>query len=144
METAEMPVVNDARDIIHRFYQDMFTGKPEIGGESVIGKDFITEKISGQENGIKVFRKFFSSVSEAFPDYKLEIESLVANRDRIMVRYIIRGTQKGIFMGIEPTHQRMTISGIDVFRLDSGKIVEHWDAGLQINGSRERPGSFVT
>ena len=132
METAEMPVIKDVGEIIHRFYQDMAAGLPERQVEAA-GADLTPVKSSCKKSGTRIFRNFFSSVSEAFPDYELKIESLVANGDRVMVRYIIQGTQKGVFLGIEPTHQRMTISGIDVFRLDSGKVVEHWDAGLQIN-----------
>ena len=49
-----------------------------------------------------------------------------------MVRYTICGTQKNPFMGIAPTNERITITGIDIFRLDNGKVVEHWNAAHQI------------
>jgi predicted SnoaL-like aldol condensation-catalyzing enzyme len=41
-------------------------------------------------------------------------------------------------MGKEPTNEKMTINGIDIFRLDNGVVVEHWDAARQmiVSGSR--------
>ncbi len=50
-----------------------------------------------------------------------------------MVRYNIQGIQKGSFMGIAPTQQPMTVSGVDIFHLDNGKITQHLDAAHQIN-----------
>jgi hypothetical protein len=36
-------------------------------------------------------------------------------------------------MGMPPTNERMKITGIDVFRLDNGKVTEHWDAAHQMS-----------
>jgi predicted ester cyclase len=36
------------------------------------------------------------------------------------------GTHQGTFMGIPPTGKRVKVSGIDIFRLTGGKIVERW------------------
>jgi steroid delta-isomerase-like uncharacterized protein len=82
---------------------------------------------------LRAFNRFFAIINEAFPDYDLIIENLIAKEDRVMVRYTINGTHKGSFMGMPPTNERITITGIDVFRLDNGKVVEHWDAAHQIS-----------
>jgi predicted ester cyclase len=76
--------------------------------------------------------KFFSLVGEAFPDYELTIHNLFTKEDKVMARYSITGIQKDNFMGIEATHRRMTIAGIDVFKLDKGEVVAYCDAAHQI------------
>ncbi len=88
---------------------------------------------SARPTCLKAFKRFFGSVSEAFPDFKINIDNLIAKEDRVMARYTISGTQKGQFLGLAPTNEPMTISGLDIFRLDNGKIVEHWDAAHQIS-----------
>jgi predicted ester cyclase len=112
MNTMEKPEVRDARDVVLEYYQDKTCARPPND---------------------QAFRKFFQSIQKAFPDFEINIDSLVVIRDRVMVRYNIQGTHKGNFMGLEPTYQRMTISGIDIFRLDNGRIVEHWDGACQLN-----------
>lgn len=36
------------------------------------------------------------------------------------------GTNRGRFLGFEPTNKQVTAIGIDIFRLANGKIVEQW------------------
>jgi predicted ester cyclase len=38
----------------------------------------------------------------------------------------VGGTHQGEFMGIDPTGNRVTITGVDILRIADGKIVEHW------------------
>jgi predicted SnoaL-like aldol condensation-catalyzing enzyme len=52
----------------------------------------------------------------------------------VMVRYAISGTHQYEFMGLAPTQKPMIIRGLDVFRMDKGMIVQHWDAARQVNG----------
>ncbi len=97
---------------------------------------------------LKTFQQFFASINKAFPVYALKIESLISREDQVMVRFHIQGTQTGDFHGMAPTRQPMMVSGIDVFRLNNGRVVEHWDAAHQINAlsgiNREAPRSRRT
>ena len=48
-----------------------------------------------------------------------------------MLRFTLRGTHKGDLMGIPATGKQVTMTGLDLFRLVDGKIVEElveWDA----------------
>jgi steroid delta-isomerase-like uncharacterized protein len=62
----------------------------------------------------------------AFPDTHYEIEDLVAEGDKVAVRFTYRGTHRGELMGIPPTGKVVTFTGIAIDRLEKGKIVEHW------------------
>lgn len=62
----------------------------------------------------------------AFPDFHLTIEDLIAEGDKVVFRMTARGTHQGQFMGIPPTGKQITISIIDIVRLVDGKLVEHW------------------
>jgi steroid delta-isomerase-like uncharacterized protein len=87
--------------------------------------------VSGSTD-LRRFNHFFSSINTAFPDNDLIIDNVIAKDDRVLVRYSILGTHKGDFMGFTATNQKFTITGINVFRLDSGKIVEYWDGAYQM------------
>jgi predicted ester cyclase len=112
-------------DIIPRVRKDLFN-KPK--------RNLFTQyTVSARPSSLKTFNAFFSAISTAFPDFKLNIDNLVCKGDRVMARYTICGIHKGDFMGKTPTNKQTTIAGIDIFRLDNGKVVEHWDAAHQIS-----------
>jgi len=50
----------------------------------------------------------------------------VAEGDKVVARWTSFGTHNGDFMGISPTGKQVTTSGITIFRLQDGKIVEEW------------------
>ena len=62
----------------------------------------------------------------AFPDIQLTIEDMFAEGDRVAFRSTMRGTHQGVFQGIAPTGRQVTVSLIDVVRVEHGKLVEHW------------------
>lgn len=63
----------------------------------------------------------------AFPDLNLTIEDLVAKGDKVVVRFIARGTHKGEFMGIPATGIKTVAGAIEIVRIEDRKIVEHWE-----------------
>jgi steroid delta-isomerase-like uncharacterized protein len=66
-----------------------------------------------------------SILREAFGQ-TFTIEDVVAEGDRVVVRWTGRGTHSGTFMGIPPTGRTFTIAGIDVHRFEDGRMAEHW------------------
>jgi steroid delta-isomerase-like uncharacterized protein len=68
--------------------------------------------------------KFGMLLHSAFPDITFSIEELMAVEDRVITRFIIRGTHEGEFQGIPATGNKIEHSGIMITRIDNGKIVE--------------------
>jgi predicted ester cyclase len=63
----------------------------------------------------------------AFPDLNITIEDQIAEGDKVVTRWVGRGTQQGELQGIPPTGKQATTSGIAIDRIVSGKLVETWD-----------------
>jgi steroid delta-isomerase-like uncharacterized protein len=61
-----------------------------------------------------------------FPDAHFAIEDLIADRDRVLVRWRLTGTQQREFMGRPASHQKIETTGMSLFRLGEGKIQEIW------------------
>jgi predicted ester cyclase len=51
---------------------------------------------------------------------------MIAEGDKVVTRFTMRGTHQGEFMGIAPTGRRVEMTGIDIIRFSDGKMVEHW------------------
>jgi predicted ester cyclase len=63
----------------------------------------------------------------AFPDSHFMLEDLIAEGDKVVQRYTIRGTHRGNFMGVPATGKVVTFTGIVISRFAGGKFVEEWD-----------------
>lgn len=61
-----------------------------------------------------------------FPDLKITIDTLIAEGDWVVYRGTARATQQAAFMGIPATGKQAAITVIEVFRMQNGKIAEHW------------------
>ena len=62
----------------------------------------------------------------AFSDGGITIEDTIAEGDKVVVRWTMHGTHIGEFWGIPPTGKKFTMSGISIYRIEDGKIVEDW------------------
>ncbi|MFL5805307.1 MAG: ester cyclase [Roseiflexaceae bacterium] len=69
---------------------------------------------------------FDAMLFAAFPDIQYTLEDLLAEGDRVVARFTARGTQRGVFQGIPATGSAAVVSGIAIYRLVSGKVVEQW------------------
>jgi steroid delta-isomerase-like uncharacterized protein len=62
----------------------------------------------------------------AFPDLNITVEDLIAEGDRVVARWTLRGTHQGASLGMPPTGKQVTMPGISVVRLAGGKSAEQW------------------
>ena len=62
----------------------------------------------------------------AFPDFRVTIEDLLAEGDRVVVHATLRGTHRGDFFGLPPTGRPLAVGGLGRYRLAGGRIVERW------------------
>lgn len=61
------------------------------------------------------------------------IEDMIAEQDKVVVRWTSRGTHVGAFMRLPATGKPFTIGGIDIHRLQDGKLAEHWHVVGQLS-----------
>lgn len=74
---------------------------------------------NGQIERLRGFRS-------AFPDVTLTVEDVVAGDDRVAFRSTIRGTHGGPLAGMAPTQKQITVTLVDIVRIEDGLFVEQW------------------
>ena len=96
--------------------------------DELVAPDFIEheELPPGIPEGREGSILLFTQLRSAFPDFNAEIEDLIAEGDRVVVRMRWTGTHQGEFMGIPATGNSISIEVIDIVRLEDGRFVEHW------------------
>src|SRR5262245_6674523 len=61
-----------------------------------------------------------------FPDLRISVDHVVAEGDFVVVRGMIRGTNKGSMMGMPPTGQAASFAYMDRYRIENGRITDSW------------------
>lgn len=90
---------------------------------------FVAERLIEHNQNIAAAgrKKFLASVLAGFSDYRGEIQEILAEGDRIVVRTLWTGTQDGPFLGLPPSGRKLRFTTADFFRIENGKLAEHWD-----------------
>ena len=115
------------KTIARRLYEEVWnTGDLDKAGE-FIAPDFVDHAAPpGFPTGLEGAKQMFGMYRSAFPDLRVSAEDLIGEGDRVVARWTSRGTHQGALMGIPPTGKEVVATGIDIFRISGGKIVEHW------------------
>ena len=74
--------------------------------------------------GPAAIAQFLVTWRAAFPDLALTVEDLAAAGDTVAVRWTLHGTHRGAFLGRPATGQAVAVTGIELYRLADGQIVE--------------------
>ena len=78
-------------------------------------------------DGREANRQFWHAFFVALPDVSASMEDLVIAGDRVVGRFVYRGTHAGDFMGIAASGSAVEMQSIDIWRVEDGMFVEHWD-----------------
>ena len=93
----------------------------------VYADDFIMHEPGEDIVGIEGLAQFVSMMRSAFPDLRITVEDDMAEGDKVVTRWTGQGTHQGELMGIAPTGNQVTMTGITIHRIEDGKIVEEWE-----------------
>ena len=91
----------------------------EMGAANAVFHTANGEDIHGFEN----IKRMFSEVYDTFPDNHMTLEDMVAEGDKLALRYTVTGTHKD-------THKKVITSSIEICRIVDGKFVECWQAHM--------------
>ncbi len=114
--------------VIRRFLKDFFEGGNLDLADELFAPDYVLhdpavpEEVRGPE-GIKQYVSMYRS---AYPDTRFTVEDQIAEGDRVVTRWTGQGTHQGELMGISPTGNQVTVTGIEFDRVSEGKMQETW------------------
>jgi steroid delta-isomerase-like uncharacterized protein len=129
--------------IVRRAFEAMTAGPEAWIAEH---DELFSEELVGHFAGMppidsKTHLQFGLATFEAFDDLERPIEDLVALGDKVVARWASMGTHTGTWQGIPATGRYVSTSGITIFRLESGKIVEEWSETDMV-GLLQQVGAF--
>jgi steroid delta-isomerase-like uncharacterized protein len=95
--------------------------------DDLAASDYIEHNpLPGQGTGIEGLRDRYTMVLSAFNPH-FTVDDVIAETDKVVLRWTASGTHVGEFPGMPPTGRTYRNSGIEIWRVENGRLAEHWD-----------------
>lgn len=77
--------------------------------------------------GIPGVQFFMDAWNTAFSDTKITVDDVIVSGDRVVGRFTFRARHTGPFIGVPASNKDIVMTAIDIWRIEDGKFIEHWD-----------------
>lgn len=114
------------KQLLADFGAEVFGNKDLSNLQRYIREDYIQHNPLVPQ-GLLGFKQFFTDWFAAVPDWQYTVSKIAAEGDTVWVYGTYAGTQKGDWLGIPATQKSYQIQAVDIFRVQDGKLAEHWD-----------------
>ena len=95
--------------------------------DELFAEDFVNHsQPPNLPQGREGFKALTSMYKSAFPNMSMVLEDLLADGDRVIVRWVSTGKHEGEFNGIPATGKEVRVTGIGIDRIAGGKVAESW------------------
>jgi steroid delta-isomerase-like uncharacterized protein len=121
--------IEENKALVRRFYEEVWDrGNVEFAQE-VFTDDYLrhdlrpTAAAPGPQGQLQIAAAFRA----AFPDLRWHVDLLLAEGDLVAGQWTASGTNTGPWAGMAATGRHATFSGVNIFRIRDGKVVEIWN-----------------
>ena len=134
--------LDENKNIARRWSDEIWAKRNLAAVDELFAPDFVFAYPSaGVPPNLEGYKQFVTMSFATFEDIHCTPEDIVAEGDKVTVRWTWRGTHKGEFMGVAPTGKQVTLTGISILRIVGGKIVEEWGE-MDTLGMLQQLGAF--
>jgi predicted SnoaL-like aldol condensation-catalyzing enzyme len=118
--------------LAQRFHDELFEQGNLAVADEILTPDFVWHAPPDQDFvvGPEAVKEVTTGLREFFPDLELSDDDVIAEGDRVVIRWTLSGTGQMETGGVPVSY-----TGIDIFRIESGQLAELWqntdDLGLE-------------
>jgi predicted ester cyclase len=121
--------VETNKKVVTRYWIDFWNEKQGSIIPEITTEDLKLHFPPGQAHQPPSLQKWFETALSAFPDVHFTMHDLIAEGDKVVCRWSYIATNTGAFLGRDATQLKVTDQGINMFRIENGKIAEMWMSG---------------
>jgi predicted ester cyclase len=124
------------KEIVRRVLEEFWHNGDEGVLDELFATDYINHELSNPEvSGLENFKQWARGIRSAWggamPDWRVTIEDLVAEGDKVAKRWVFRGTHTGDLFGVAPTGRQVEMRAMTLYHIVDGKVREiHWNFDL--------------
>jgi predicted ester cyclase len=122
MTIANSGIAADNKELVRRLYEECLNGRNFASAAEFIAGSFVAPIGSGPGGFLATVRPLYG----AFEPMHFEIEDMVAEGDRVVVRWTMSGTHSGAWGGARPSGKSVRQSAIVIYQLAHRKVIAVW------------------
>jgi predicted ester cyclase len=112
--------------IVRQFFEVGPSKGNLIEANKLLSSDFVMHTPLRAASGIQGIDDVITTCRAAFEHLNVTVEDMMAEGNKVAVRFTACGIHRGAFMALQPTGKPITMTGIEIFRIENGKIAELW------------------
>lgn len=124
--TTTTSAIASPETLARRYFDDIWNRRDLAAVDDIVAANVVGHVNATTLHGNEILKSRVGALAAAYRDPRFTIEDLVADRDRAVVRWTFEGTNIGPLYGLPATGRRVTISGMNLFRVAAGRIAELW------------------
>lgn len=119
---------SENKALLKRFYKEVYVDWNMETADELLSPEFISHDWPEGQKGPEAFRHYYKAFKKSLPDASYEVKDILADGDRVAVRWEMHGTYREPFPGIDiaPAGQAVTLKGVAIYRVENGKLAERW------------------
>jgi predicted ester cyclase len=122
LKTAQSSVKEIAEEYSNRIWN-----QKEISAiDRLVHKDVLIHSLLGDFRGTKAMKEVVQAWLKGFPDLLVKNELIISENDLVSIQWSAKGIHKGEFKAKKPTEKPVSYSGVTVYRIKNGQIIEYW------------------
>ena len=126
-------MATENKAIVRRLYDEVWNKrKLDVVAQLISPSHALLDPfVSGSQVGPELYRRRVLELTSSFPDLRFTLDDVIAEKDKVVVSWMISGTHKGEFMNMPPSGKKVSVEGITIHYLRDGKILDsnaRWDA----------------
>ena len=119
-----MSLENEA--LARRFFEELCNGRDAAVADEIVADDYVSHgpqaPAAEGPDGVKAHVAVYQDALDGYWD----VQEIQSTGDRVVIRWIGRGTHNGELMGVSPTGAKIAVEAITILRIADGKIAEEW------------------
>jgi predicted ester cyclase len=115
------------KTLVHEFFEEAWVKGNVSAVDEFVAAEYVEHpRPSTLPPGTEGLKQLITAYRTAFPDLKMTLDDILAEGEMVAFRWSVSGTHLGDWLGILPTGNHVRATGITIFRIAGGKIVESW------------------
>lgn len=123
-----MTSTDDNADRIGRLFRGVWNGEDPAVADDLVHPDYVIHdrEVAETLRGPELYRELANQTRAIFSDMEFTVEDVVADGDRVAVRWTMTGTHEGPMFGVEPTGRWVELPAVEINRFADGLLRETW------------------
>lgn len=112
--------------LVRRYVEEVLNGGSRQAAEELVAPGHVSHVpyFGPVDRGVAANDR--ARLRVTFPDLRIAIDDIVAEGEKVAIRWTAHGTQLGELLGIPATGKQVRFSGMTIFRIVEGKFLESW------------------